>query len=141
MWFAYRAYFNAQYGSGSKDEDMDKKIPAVEKLSANEARQLRQNNSIQTFDTLKKYNSKKLHNDKDRNDLTTPQKNERKIAKKRKVLLKEIGKKDVAELTDFMQELVASGERPLSQGPLETSPNTTLVRLERAHQDDSDESD
>jgi hypothetical protein len=53
LWFAYRAYFNAQYGSGSKDEDMDKKIPAVEKLSANEARQLRQNNSIQTFDTLK----------------------------------------------------------------------------------------
>lgn len=101
-------------------------------LSAVEVRELRRENSRKTFDGLKKYNNKKLHNDKDPETLTTPLKAEKAVAKKRKVLLKKLGDKGDEEVCEVIGELIGSGERTLSAGPLETSPNTTLIRLERS---------
>jgi hypothetical protein len=48
---------------------------------------------------------------------------------------------DDNELSDLFGELVASGDRTLSAGPLSTTPNTTLVRLENATRQDTDDDD
>jgi hypothetical protein len=39
---------------------------------------------------------------------------------------------DLGLMCEVIGELIGSGERTLSAGPLETSPNTTLIRLERS---------
>ena len=95
----------------------------------------------ESLNIIKKYNSKKLHNNKVRAQLTTPQKAERSDAKKRKTMLKECAAMDDNELSDLFGELVASGDRTLSAGPLSTTPNTTLVRLENATRQDTDDDD
>jgi hypothetical protein len=88
---------------------------------------------------IKKYNSKKLHNNKVRAQLTTPQKALRADAKKLKTMLKECAAMD--DNGDLFGELVASGNRTLSAGPHSTTPNTTLVRLENATIQDRDDDD
>jgi hypothetical protein len=95
----------------------------------------------ESLNIIKKYNSKKLHNDKMRAQLTTPQKAERADAKKQKTMLKECAAMDDNELSDLFGELVSSGDRTLSAGPLSTMPNTTLGRLENATRQDSDNDD
>jgi hypothetical protein len=103
-------------------------------LSARDKEAIRSNNARESLNIIKKYNSKKLHNDtvRVRAQLTTPQKAKRVDAKKRKTMLKECAAMDDNELSDLFGELVASGDRTLSAGPLSTAPNTTLVRLENA---------
>jgi hypothetical protein len=95
----------------------------------------------ESLNIIKKYNSKKLHNNKVRAQLTTPQKAKRADAKKRKTMLKECADIDDNEFCDLFGQLVASGDRTLSAGPLSTMPNTTLVRLGNATRQDSDNDD
>lgn len=93
----------------------------------------------QTLSIMTKYNNKRLHNDKDLSALTTPEKKERGRAIRFKKMLREEKNKPIDELSSRMEELVASGERPLSQGPLENAPETLLVRLKNAKDADEDD--
>jgi hypothetical protein len=115
--------------------------PVTKALSARDKEAIRSNNVRESLNIIKKYNSEKLHNDKMRAQLTTPQKAERADAKKQKTMLKECAAMDDNELSDLFGELVSSGDRTLSAGPLSTTPNTTLGRLENATRQDSDNDD
>lgn len=98
------------------------------------------NNGMATFDAVVKYNNKKLHNNKNPSDLTTPQKQERSKAKKRKVMLKDIKKK--GEQVEVIQECIGTDDKNLSEAKLDVGEEILLARIERAvDTDDSDDSD
>jgi hypothetical protein len=68
--------------------------PVTKALSARDKEAIRSNNARESLNIIKKYNSKKLHNNKVRAQLTTPQKAARADAKKRKTMLKECAAMD-----------------------------------------------
>jgi hypothetical protein len=108
------------------------------KLSAAEKTAIRNNNARESLDALRKHNNKMRHNNKSKSELTQEQKNQRKEAKKRKILLEQYDEMTDKELSNLFSECVYTGDKTLSAGPLSTTPNTTLIRLERAQADSSD---
>lgn len=96
------------------------------------------NNALATFDNAVKYNNRKLHNNKAPEDLSTPQKKERAVAKRRKKMLKKI-EGDKAKV-EVIQEIVGSIDKPISQAKLDITEEVVLQRIERAQaESDSDE--
>jgi dGTP triphosphohydrolase len=96
------------------------------------------NNTLATFDNAVKYNNRKLHNNKAPGDLSTPQKKERAVAKRRKKMLKKI-EGDEAKV-EVIQEIVGSIDKPISQAKLDITEEVVLQRIERAQaESDSDE--
>ena len=82
-----------------------------------------------------------MHNDKDSRSMTTPQKRQRKEAKKRKPKLMKVEEKGGRYVVDSMHDLIANGEPTLSHGGPDLTPNTMtmMARLDRAHSSDSEE--
>ena len=125
IYFIISAFWTAQYG----DDGGGKPKASINTLTSKERQNIRGDNARKTLDQLKKYNRAKLHIDKTADALTTPIKNERDEAKKRRKMLQSIGKKSDDELVDIVGDTVVGNEQGLSGGPLANSPETTLVRL------------
>jgi hypothetical protein len=110
--------------------------------NATERAAARTNNAMLSLDNMVTYNNKKMHNDKRKSELSTPEKEERKEAKMRKKkYLKPLQLADEKEVTAKMRQLVGPGEPTLSQTPLKSTPNTLLTRLKNAWSDDDSSSD
>ncbi len=73
--------------------------------------------------------------------MTTPQKRQRKEAKKCKLKLMKVEEKGGLYVVGSMRDLIANGEPTLSQGGPDLTPNTMtmMARLDRAHSSDSEE--
>ena len=97
------------------------------------------NNALATFDNAVKYNNKKLHNNKAPVELSTPQKEERVTAKRRKKMLKKI-KGDEAKV-EVIQEIVGSTDKPISQAKLDIGEEVVLQRIERAQSESDNDGD
>jgi hypothetical protein len=82
---------------------------------------------------------------KSKNEMTTPEKKDRKEAKKRHKHIiepmEQMRVEDPKKFTNTMSCTVAPGELTLSQTPLKASPNTIFSRLENALKEDSSSSD
>jgi len=93
-----------------------------------------------TLDTLITYNNSQLHIHKKKTELSTPEKKDRKVAKRRKK--KVLGPLELEEnskkVTAAMRQLPGPGEATLSQTPCKASPETLLTRLEEMGDSDSD---
>jgi hypothetical protein len=110
--------------------------------NATERAAARTNNAMLSLDNMVTYNNKKMHNDKRKSELSTPEKEERNEAKMRKKkYLKPLQLADEKEVTAKMRQLVGPGEPTLSQTPLKSAPNTLLTRLKNAWSDDDSSSD
>ena len=110
--------------------------------NATERAAARTNNAMLSLDNMVTYNNKKMHNDKRKSELSTPEKEERKEAKMRKKkYLKPLQLADEKEVTAKMRQLVGPGEPTLSQTPLKSTPNKLMTTLKNAWSDDDSSSD
>jgi hypothetical protein len=105
-----------------------------------ERKAAREINSMVTLETLITYNNSQLHTHKKKSELSTPEKKDRKVAKRRKK--KVLGPLELEEnskkVTAAMRPLPGPGEATLSQTPCKASPETLLTRLEEMCDSDSD---
>jgi hypothetical protein len=76
------------------------------------------------------YNNKKMHNDKRKSELSTPEKVERKESKMRKnKYLKPLQLADDKEVITKMRQMFGPAELTLSQTPLKSTPNKLMTTL------------
>ena len=109
-------------------------------LSASEVEKIRCNNALTGFSRIEKFNRSFMHNDKDRKSLTNTEKAQRKAAKARKNKITAVKKGGEVDIVDTMGEMVGRNEVTLSQGDNILTPNTAMVRFDRAKSSDSEES-
>jgi len=109
-------------------------------LSAAEVEKIRCNNALTGFSRIEKFNRSFMHNDKDRKSLTNTEKAQRKAAKARKNKITAVKKGGEVDIVDTMGEMVGRNEVTLSQGDNILTPNTAMVRFDRAKSSDSEES-
>ena len=109
-------------------------------LSAAEVEEIRCNNALTGFSRIEKINRSFMHNDKDPKSLTKTEKAQRKAAKACRNKITAVKKGGKVDIVDTMGEMVGRNEVTLSQGDNILTPNTAMVRFDRAKSSDSEES-
>lgn len=108
-------------------------------LSEADVEKVRCNNARKGFSRVEKINRAFMHNDKDPKSLTKIQKAERKAAKARKKKITAVKKGGDVDIVDTMGEMIGPNEVTLSQGDNILTPNTTVLRFDRANQSSDSE--